>query len=57
MSDQARDLAVRCYTYEKLLDRFADYCLAYDYLNGDYVESKWEGEEVWNFILECEGLR
>jgi hypothetical protein len=38
------------------LDRLSDYCQAYDEIYGNYPESEWEGNDVVEFVLECEGL-
>jgi len=36
------------------LDRIAEYCRAYDEIYEQYPESRYEGEAVLEFILECE---
>jgi len=35
------------------IGRIAEYVIGYDMIYGDYVESKYEGEAILNWILEC----
>ena len=36
------------------IDRIIEYCRAYDELYGDFVESKYEGDALAEWILECD---